>query len=43
MCRRFLNRLLGVSVARQSLLFAYFVAVLNAEIQNAKAEVRLRC
>ena len=39
-CRRFLNRLLGVSVARQGLLFAYFAATLTAEIQAAKAEGR---
>ena len=39
-CRRFLNRLLGVTVARQGLLFSYFAATLTAEIQAAKAEGR---
>lgn len=39
-CRRFLNRLLGVAVAKQNLLFGYFAATLAAEIRAAKAEGR---
>ena len=39
-CRRFLNRLLGLPVARQNLLFNYFAATLGAEIRAAKAEGR---
>ena len=39
-CRRFLNRLLGVEVARQNLLFNYFMATLTAEIKAAKEEGR---
>lgn len=38
--RRFLNRMLGMPVARQALLFGYFAATLAAEIQSAKAEGR---
>lgn len=38
--RRFLNRLLGLPVARQNLLFAYFEACLHAETRAAKAEGR---
>jgi len=38
--RRFLNRLLGVEVARQNLLFNYFMATLAAEIKAAKEEGR---
>lgn len=38
--RRFLNRLLGLPVARQNLLFAYFAATLAAEVRAAKAEGR---
>ena len=38
--RRFLNRLLGLPVARQNLLFAYFTATLGAEIRAARAEGR---
>lgn len=38
--RRFLNRLLGVAVAKQNLLFGYFAATLAAEIRAAKAEGR---
>ena len=38
--RRFLNRLLGLPVARQNLLFAYFEACLLAETRGAKAEGR---
>ena len=37
-CRRFLNRLLGLPVARQNLLFNYFACTLAAEIRAAKAE-----
>ncbi|GIL61313.1 hypothetical protein Vafri_15702 [Volvox africanus] len=36
--RRFLNRLLGLRVEAQGLLFAYYAAVLGAEIQKARAE-----
>ena len=39
-CRRFLNRLLGLPVARQNLLFNYFACTLAAEIRAAKAEGR---
>ena len=39
-CRRFLNRLLGMPVSRQALLFSYFACTLSAEIQSAKAEGR---
>lgn len=38
--RRFLNRLLGLPVARQNLLFSYFACTLTAEIRAAKAEGR---
>ncbi|KAK9833324.1 hypothetical protein WJX81_006479 [Elliptochloris bilobata] len=38
--RRFLNRLLGLPVARQNLLFSYFAATLAAEVRSAKAEGR---
>lgn len=38
--RRFLNRLLGLPVHRQNLLFNYFSAVMQAEIRAAKAEGR---
>eukprot|EP00208_Stichococcus_sp_RCC1054_P000099 CAMPEP_0206143488 /NCGR_PEP_ID=MMETSP1473-20131121/20743_1 /ASSEMBLY_ACC=CAM_ASM_001109 /TAXON_ID=1461547 /ORGANISM="Stichococcus sp, Strain RCC1054" /LENGTH=921 /DNA_ID=CAMNT_0053538919 /DNA_START=201 /DNA_END=2963 /DNA_ORIENTATION=+ len=38
--KRFLNRLLGLPVARQNLLFAYFEACLHAETRAAKAEGR---
>lgn len=37
-CRRFLNRLLGVEVAKQNLLFNYFLSTLAAEIKAAKEE-----
>jgi CRISPR/Cas system-associated protein Csm6 len=40
LCRRFLNRLLGLPVARQNLLFSYFACTLMAEIRAAKAEGR---
>ena len=39
-CRRFLNRLLGLPVARQNLLFNYFAATLTAEIEAERAEGR---
>lgn len=38
--RRFLNRLLGLPIARQNLLFQYFAASLHAAIRRAKAEGR---
>ena len=38
--RRFLNRLLGLPVARQNLLFNYFACTLAAEIRAAKADGR---
>jgi hypothetical protein len=38
--RRFLNRLLGLPIHRQNLLFNYFCAVLQADIRLAKAEGR---
>jgi hypothetical protein len=38
--RRFLNRLLGLPIARQNLLFNYFTATLAACIRSAKAEGR---
>ena len=38
--RRFLNRLLGLPMARQNLLFNYFACTLAAEIRAAKAEGR---
>lgn len=38
--RRFLNRLLGLPVARQNLLFNYFASTLAAEVSAAKAEGR---
>jgi len=38
--KRFLNRLLGASVSRQTLLFNYFMAILSLEISAAKAEGR---
>ncbi|DBA97285.1 hypothetical protein WJX77_012218 [Trebouxia sp. C0004] len=38
--RRFLNRLLGLPVARQNLLFSYFACTLTAEIRAAKADGR---
>ena len=31
--KRFLNRILGLTVARQNHLFAYFTAVLGAEVR----------
>ena len=36
--RRFLNRLLGLPVHRQNLLFNYFCATLQAEVHAAKAD-----
>jgi hypothetical protein len=36
--RRFLNRILGLSVRGQNLLFGYFTEVLEAEVKAAKAE-----
>ena len=36
--RRFLNRILGLPLARQNLLFNYFFLTLTAQIQTAKAE-----
>jgi C-terminal domain on Strawberry notch homologue len=38
--RRFLNRILGLPVHRQNLLFNYFGAILQAELRQAKAEGR---
>ena len=38
--RRFLNRLLGVEVGHQNLLFSYFLATLAAEVKAAKEEGR---
>eukprot|EP00775_Hariotina_reticulata_P007699 gene7699-7898_t len=38
--RRFLNRLLGLPLGRQNLLFNYFAATLAAEITAARAEGR---
>ncbi len=38
--RRFLNRLLGLPVSQQNLLFSYFEKTLVAEIQAAKSEGR---
>ena len=35
-----MNRLLGLPVARQNLLFSYFACTLAAEIRAAKAEGR---
>jgi len=37
---RFLNRILGLSVERQNLLFSYFCECLNAAIETAKREGR---
>jgi len=36
--RRFLNRILGLRVRGQNLLFGYFTEVLAAEVKAAKAE-----
>ena len=36
--RRFLNRILGLPLARQNLLFNYFFLTLTTQIQTAKAE-----
>eukprot|EP00891_Asterochloris_glomerata_P001845 jgi/Astpho2/1845/e_gw1.00038.339.1_t len=36
--RRFLNRILGLPLARQNLLFNYFFLTLTSQIQTAKAE-----
>jgi hypothetical protein len=38
--RRFLNRLLGLPLGRQNLLFNYFASTLAAEIAAARAEGR---
>jgi hypothetical protein len=38
--RRFLNRILGLPVARQNLLFGYFFSTLAAEVAAARAEGR---
>ena len=38
--RRFLNRILGLAVHRQNLLFNYFGALLQSTIRQAKAEGR---
>lgn len=38
--RRFLNRMLGLPVARQNLLFNYFASTLAAEIRAARLEGR---
>jgi hypothetical protein len=38
--KRFLNRLLGLPIAKQSLMFNYFGASLAAAIRSAKAEGR---
>lgn len=38
--RRFLNRILGLPVANQNLLYNYFFATLHSEVRAAKAEGR---